>query len=535
MAEEAGRAPAARVLVADAIAEEGVRILRSGAEVEEAFNLSEAELSARIRDFDALVVRSATQATAAVLRAGRRLRVVARAGVGVDNIDVPAATERGILVINSAQGNTIAAAEHTIAMLLALSRKIPAAAASLRAGEWKRGKFMGTEVSNKTLGVVGFGKIGREVARRARGLRMRVIASDVFLTPEQAEREGVDYAELPELLEQSDYVTVHVPLTRETRGLIGAAELGRMKPGARIVNCARGGIIDESALLLALDAGTIAGAALDVFEQEPPPADHPLLRHERVVATPHLGASTEEAQVNVAIDVAEQILDVLAGRPARSAVNVPALSPELYARIEPYLRLGRLLGTLQAQLARGAVRSVEVSYCGDLLDIDVGPVTRSVLIGLLQPALDEPVNEVNAPVLAESRGLRVTESKTAGDLDLPNLIRLQIEDDSGVRSVAGTAVHRRELRIREIDRFAIDMAPARYLLLATHRDRPGVIGTVGTLLGEHRINIAGMHVGREAVGKRAMMVLTLDDPVPEAMREEIRERIDAESVSFVEL
>lgn len=532
---EASSATRHRVLVADQIAEDGVSILRSGAEVEEAFNLPEAALCERVRNFDALVVRSQTRATGAVLRAGERLRVVARAGVGVDNIDVPTATERGILVLNSAQGNTIAAAEHTVAMLLALARKIPAAAASLRAGEWKRGKFVGNEVYRKTLGVIGFGKIGREVARRAIGLGMHVIASDVFLTPEQAEHEGVELAELPELLPRCDYLTVHVPLTRDTRGLLADAEFAQMKPGVRIINCARGGIIDEAALLRALDAGQVAGAALDVFEEEPPPPDHPLVRHEKVVATPHLGASTEEAQVNVAIDVAEQILAVLGGAPARSAVNVPALSPELYARIEPYMRLGTQLGRLQAQLARGGVRAVSVAYSGDLVDLDVGPVTRAVLIGLLQPVLAQPVNEVNAPVIAESRGIRVTESKIAGDHDLPNLIRLQVTDEDGSCCVAGTVLGRREIRIREIDGFAIDMAPARYLLFATHRDRPGIIGTIGTLLGEHRINIAGMHVGREEVGRRAVMVLTLDDPVPEGLLAEIQERIDAESVRFVEL
>ncbi len=523
------------VLVAEPIAQEGIDRLRTAAEVEMIHSLSEEELCDRVAEIDALVVRSATRVTEAVLRAGRRLRVVGRAGVGVDNIDVSTATELGILVVNSAEGNTIAAAEHTIGMLLALSRSIPAAAASLARGEWKRSRFVGVEVYQKTLGVLGFGKIGREVARRGRGLGMQVLASDLFITPEQAAREGVDLVELAELLERSDYLTVHAPLTRDTRGMIGEAEIARMRPGARLINCARGGIVSEAALFAALESGHLAGAALDVFEQEPPPPDGPLLRHPNVVATPHLGASTEEAQVNVAVDVADQILDVLAGRPARSAVNVPAVSPEVYARIEPYLRLGRAIGRLHAQLADCPVRAVAVAYSGELLQLDVGPITRAVLIGLLQPVLAQPVNEVNAPLIAEGRGIRVTESKTAGEPDSPTLIRVEVERDDSPASIAGVALSRRDIRIREIDRFRIDLEPEGNMVVGMHHDRPGIIGTVGTILGANQINIAGMHVGREAAGKRALMVLTVDDPVPEPLLEELRTAIGAEFMRFVEL
>lgn len=524
-----------RVLVADKIAEAGVDRLRQRAHVDVHTGEPPEELIRRIPEYDALVVRSETQVTAAVLDAGRRLRVVARAGVGVDNIDVPAATQHGVIVVNSPEGNTIAAAEHTVAMLLALSRKIPCAVASLRRGDWKRSAFIGVEVYNKSLGVIGFGKIGREVAHRCQGLGMRVLASDAFVTPELAQREGAELVELPELFQRSDYITVHTPLTRDTRGLIDDDAFDQMQDGVRIINCARGGIIDEAALFRALESGKVAGAALDVFEQEPPPRDSPLVSHPLVIPTPHLGASTEEAQVNVALDVADQILGVLDGLPPRSAVNMPAVSAEVFARIEPFLELGVKIGRLQAQLADSPIRSVEVIYSGEVLNLEVQPVTRGVLMGLLQPVLAQSVNFVNAPYIAEQRGIRVTESKTAGEEDYPNYIRVEVEETSGRRSVGGTVLGRRDLRIREIDQFRIDLKPEGYLLFARHHDRPGVIGQVGTLLGEARINIGGMYVGREEVGKRAVMVLTVDEPVPEALLDRIREAIEAEFVRLVDL
>lgn len=509
--------------------------LRQAARADVATGLTAEQLLERIPAYDALVVRSETRVTAAVLEAGKRLKVVARAGVGVDNIDVPAATRCGVIVVNSPEGNTMAAAEHTVAMLLALSRNIPDAVASLRAGEWKRSRFIGVEVYNKVLGVVGLGKIGREVARRALGLGMRVIARDQFVNPELARREGVELVELPELLERSDYITVHTPLTRETRGLLDDAAFERMREGVRILNCARGGIIDEGALLRALESGKVAGAALDVFEQEPPPADSPLIAHPRVIPTPHLGASTQEAQVNVALDVADQIVAILDGRPPRSAVNMPALSSEVFARIEPYLELGVRIGRFHSQLADHPIRSVAITYSGDLLELDIQPVTRGVLMGLLQPMLAQSVNFVNAPFIAEQRGIRVTESKLAGDDDNPNYIRVEVEDSDGSHVVGGTVLGRRDLRIREIDQFRIDLTPEGSLLFARHHDRPGIIGCVGTLMGEAGINIAGMYVGREAAGKRAVMILTVDDPVPEPLLARIQESIGAETVRLVEL
>jgi D-3-phosphoglycerate dehydrogenase len=526
---------APRVLVADPIAAAGVERLREGASVDVLTGQTPEQLLGCIGDYDALVVRSETKVTAPILAAGKRLRIVARAGVGVDNIDVPAATANGVIVVNSPEGNTIAAAEHTIALLLAMSRKIPDAAASLRQGQWKRSQFVGVEVYNKVLGVVGLGKIGREVARRGRGLRMQVLASDAFVTPELAEREGVELVELDELLRRSDYITVHTPLTKETRGLLDDAAFDKMRAGVRIVNCARGGIIDEAALLRALESGKVAAAALDVFEKEPPPEDHPLIHHPKVVPTPHLGASTEEAQVNVALDVVDQILAVLDGRPPRSAVNMPSISAEVLARIEAHLELGTKIGRLHAQLSDSPIRAVSVVYGGDLVSVDVQPVTRAILMGLLQPALAEGVNQVNAPFLAEQRGIRVTESKTAGASDYPNYIRVDVEGTEERRTISGTVYGRRDLRIREIDQFEIDLHPAGYMLFARHKDRPGIIGTVGTMLGDAGVNIGEMRVGREAVGERAVMVLTVDEPVPDDLLRGIADAVQAEFVRMVDL
>ncbi len=523
-----------RVLVADPIAEAGIARLRQGAQVDVITGQTAEQLTACIGEYDALVVRSETKVTAPILRAASRLKIVARAGVGVDNIDVPAATESGVIVVNSPEGNTIAAAEHTVAMLLALSRRIPDATASLRHGEWKRSKFVGVEVYNKTLGVIGLGKIGREVARKCRGLGMQVVAHDAFVNPEAARRDGVELVELPELYRRSDFITVHTPLTKDTRGLVGDAAFAQMRDGVRVVNCARGGIIDEQALLRALESGKVAGAAVDVFEKEPPPTDHPFLQHPRIVVTPHLGASTEEAQVNVALDVVEQILAVLEGQPPRSAVNMPAVTEEVYTRIEPHLELGRRIGRLHAQLADTPIRQVTVTYGGELLDLDVQPVTRAVLMGLLEPVLAQSVNYVNAPFIAEQRGIRVTESKTAGEEEYPNYICVAVDETDGRRVIGGTALSRRDIRIREIDQFQIDLKPEGFLLIALHTDRPGIIGRVGTLLGDAKINIGGMYVGREAVGKRAIMVLTVDEPVPEPLLAEIGEVIQAEFVKLVD-
>jgi D-3-phosphoglycerate dehydrogenase len=364
---------------------------------------------------------------------------------------------------------------------------------------------------------------------------MRVLASDAFVSPEVARKEGVELVDLPTLYRESDYITVHTPLTRDTKGLLNDAAFEQMSDGVRIVNCARGGIIDEQALLRALESGKVEGAAVDVFEKEPVPTDHPLVHHPKVVATPHLGASTEEAQVNVALDVVEQILQVLDGLPPRSAVNMPALSADVFARVEPFLELGSKIGRLHAQLADSPIHSVNVHYSGDLLNLDVQPVTRGVLMGLLQPVLSTSVNFVNAPHIAEQRGIRVTESKTAGEEDYTNYISVEVEEENGRRIIGGTVIGRRDYRIREIDQFHIDLKPEGFMLFVRHTDRPGIIGQVGTLLGQANINIAGMYVGREAAGKRAVMVLTLDEPIAEPLFNTIAPAIDADVVRLIEL
>jgi D-3-phosphoglycerate dehydrogenase / 2-oxoglutarate reductase len=377
------------------------------------------------------------------------------------------------------------------------------------------------------------------VARRARGLGMQVLGRDPFVSPEQAQQLGVEMVELPELIRRADYISVHTKLTRETRGMLSDAQFAQMKPGVRIINCARGGIIDEVALQRALDAGLVAGAALDVFDVEPPPPDLSLLKDERVIVTPHLGASTEEAQVNVALDVAEEILAVLDGRPPRTAVNMPAVSAEVYARIEPYLRLGDKIGRLHAQLADSPIREVQIAYSGDILNLEVQPVTRAILVGLLQPVMAESVNFVNAHYVAESRGIRVTESKTVGETEYANLIEVTVDTPGrpgqSRRRISGTVHSRRDIRIQDIDQFHIDVVPEGHLLLASYVDRPGIVGQVGTLLGQHRINIAGMHVGRQEQAGQALMVLNLDDAVPEPLREELAQAIEAELVRLVEL
>ena len=530
------RKPPFRALVSDPIADAGLEILRRDPEIEVVVKTEHTpqELERAVADADALLVRSQTKVSAEVIEAAPRLKVIARAGVGVDNVDVPAATRRGVIVLNSPEGNTIAATEHTIALLLALSRRIPDAHSSMRQGEWKRGKFVGVEVYNKVLGIIGLGKIGAEVARRARALGMRLVAFDPFIPAEHAERLGVELVTLDDLLARSDYITIHAPLTKDTRGLIGKAELEKAKRGVRIVNTARGGIVDERALAEGVKSGQVAGAAIDVFEQEPP-KDSPLLEIEGIILTPHLGASTEEAQVKVAVDVAEQVVDVLHGRPARSAVNVSPVRPEALAALQPYLTLAEKIGRLQAQLAEGHLRDLEVTYSGEIAELEVSVVTRSFLVGLLQPALEEPVNLVNAPLLAEARGLKVRESKSTTAEDYASLISSRVASDHGGHVIAGTLFGRNDLRIVRIDDYRVDFEPSGYMLFADHHDRPGVIGKVGTLLGSEDINIGGMHVGRKTARGKALMILAVDSPIPPQVMKKICRLESMHHCTLVEL
>lgn len=515
-----------KVLVSDPISEAGIAILRRipNTTVDVKLGLKPDELKAIIGEYDALAVRSETKVTADILSAAHKMQIIGRAGVGVDNIDVNAATKRGVVVVNSPEGNTLAAAELAVALLLALARKIPQADASMRAGKWERKKFVGTEIYGKTVGVVGLGKIGRNVAQRMKSFETTVVAFDPFATPEGARRIGVELVSLDVLLERSDFVTVHVPLNDATRNMIGKAQIARMKDGARLINCARGGIVDEAALAEAVESGKLEGAAVDVFSKEPPEADNPLLGLAQNVITPHLGASTEEAQVNVAIDISEQIADVLQGRSARSAVNLPALSTEELALVSPYLLLARQIGSLHTQLAAGqndTVETVDVGFNGDFSGLPTESITRATLQGVMAPILQDPVNLVNAPTLAEARGIKLTETFSKTSPEHTCLLSIRVKTGKIERTICGT-VYGQEARIVHIDGFHVDILPSGHMIVTQHNDRPGIIGKIGTLLGDNGTNIGGMHVGRESAGNHAIMVLLIDEPISASLLEKIR-------------
>jgi D-3-phosphoglycerate dehydrogenase len=501
-----------RVLVSDPISEQGLTALLEAPEVEVDIrtDLTPDALLDVIADYDALLVRSQTRVTADVIRAGINLRAIGRAGVGVDNIDVAAATRRGIIVINAPDGNTTSTCEHTFAMLLSMARKIPQAHSKLKNGTWDRKSFVGVEVSGKTLGILGFGRIGSEVARRALAFNMRVLAFDPFLTRERAEKLGVAMATVEEIVEQSDFITVHTPLTKETKHLLSFEQFARMKDGVRILNCARGGIIDEAALLHALNSGKVAGAALDVFEEEPATLFNPLLHHENVIVTPHLGASTKEAQINVAIDVGRELLHILRGEPFKNAVNLPSLSDEALRTISPYVTLAEKAGRLAASLTEGSIQKIEAMYAGKLADKQTDPLTRSLLKGLLGYHHGEEVNYVNAPLLAEQHRILVTETKTSRHDLYADLLQVTVHTEAHTVSVAGTLIAGLGPRIVQINDFQVDLAPEGTLIMTEHLDQPGMIGKVGTLLGLADINIASMQVGRRQAGGLALMVLAVD-------------------------
>jgi len=500
-----------RILVCDPIAEDGVQALqRFGAEVEVRTGLSAAELRAAVGGYDALIVRSETKITKDIINATARLQVIGRAGVGVDNIDVEAATEKGVVVVNAPTGNITSAAEHTIALMFSLSRHIPEANASLRAGRWERSRFLGLELRGKTLGIVGLGQVGSEVARRARGLEMRVIAHDPFVPEERARVLGAELVSMEQILSESDFVTIHTTLTEGTKKLLGEKELKKMKPTARIINTARGGIVDEAALGKALREGWIAGAALDVFEKEPV-TSHPLFESDRIVVTPHLGASTAEAQERVAIDVAEQIMAVLNGQPARYAVNAPLISPETYTALAPFIPVATKAGSLAVQLHEGQMGNVEIHYSGDIAQHDLTPLKAAVIGGLLSPIIVEHVNVVNVDIIAQRRGMEITEIRGPSHEIYANLITVRLLSSGGETRVSGTVAHDGP-HIVSIDDFWVDVPPSEgYLLLCENKDRPGMVGSVGTLMGEWGVNISFMNVGRHKKRGVALMVLALDD------------------------
>jgi D-3-phosphoglycerate dehydrogenase len=509
-----------RILVAEPVAQEGVELLRAHHDVDERPGLARNELCAILPDYDALVVRSQVQVDAELIAAASRLVVIGRAGVGVDNVDLDAATRAGITVVNAPTGNTIAAAEHTLALLYGLARRTAPADASLRRGEWKRAQFTGLELRGRTLGIIGLGKIGQAIADRARAMEMTVVGMDPFVTAEQAANHGVELVEFDELLTRADVVTVHVPLTRATRGLIDHEAIAKLKPGSIVLNVARGGVIDEAAVAAALRSGHLGGAGIDVFEHEPP-TDSPLLDAPNTLLTPHLGASTAEAQILVSEEVASQVLDVLAGRSARYAVNAPLLTPETARAIAPYLPLAEVLGRFLAQFSRGGVKTLTLEIAGELAEHDGTPLTAAVLRGLLETSTTERVNLVNAGALAKARGITVIERKTPDAGAFAALLTLTGGAEGRVATVAGT-VAAGEPRITRLDDYRLDMAPADVMLITRHIDRPGTVGRVGIMLGEADVNISAMHLARSGPREDALMILALDDDVPPEVEANIR-------------
>jgi D-3-phosphoglycerate dehydrogenase len=523
-----------KVLVADPLPEGSVNKLREVADVEASYKLPKEELMEKISHINALVVRSETKVTKEILEPARKLQVIARAGVGVDNIDVEAATRKGIVVINSPEGNTLAAAEHTMALMLSLSRKIPQAYQSLRSGKWERSRFVGTELYGKTLGIIGLGKIGKEVAFRAKSFKMKLLGYDPYLKPEQAAEIEVNLNSLEDLLKKSDFVTIHVPLGPQTENLLNSGNLSLMKPGSFLINCARGGIIDEKALYESLKNKQIAGAALDVFAAEPP-LNSPLLELENIVVTPHLGASTQEAQERVAFDVIEQLLEIFQGKPARSPVNIPSLSQEKLLMMKPYLILIEKMGSYLSQLCDSPMTEIQLSYQGEIAKEQTSILTTSALKGALQKELGSSVNFVNALYLAKTRGVKIQESKSMTSEHYTNLVSIHMKTSDGGHSVSGSVFENKEGMIVETDGYFLHLGISGHKLLTWHEDKPGIIGKVGTCLGGHGINIAEMQVGRKGAREKAVMILSVDDPVPLEVLKEIQSLEGIEDARIVTL
>ncbi len=523
-----------RVLVTEQLSEQGLELLRKDFQVDMRPDLARAGLAAEIAPYDALIIRSATRVTADVFDAAANLKVVARAGIGLDNVDVDAATRRGVMVVNAPQSNVISAAEQTLALLLAQARNIPQAHGALKSGAWERARWEGVELAGKTIGVVGLGRVGALVASRAAGFGMRVIAYDPYVSGERAKEMGVDaMPSLEALLVQADFVTIHLPRTPETEGLIGAHELDLMKQGARLVNTARGGIVDEEALAKALECGHLGGAALDVFAVEPT-TESPLFSYDSVVVTPHLGASTKEAQDKAGTTVAEMVRLALKGEFVPYAVNVSA-GAEVAEVVRPFVPLAERLGGLVAGLAEGGVRSIVASYLGRIAEHDTRVLTLAALKGILGRSVNEPVSFVNAPMLARDRGLVVSEMRSTVSQDYVSLISLRADTDEGPISMQGTIIGKTSERIVEVDGFDIEVAPAEHMVFFTYRDRPGIIGKVGTILGDHGINIATMDVGRKAEAGDAIMCITVDTAVPPHVLASIGEAIDASRLRAISL
>ncbi|HAO92300.1 MAG: phosphoglycerate dehydrogenase [Deltaproteobacteria bacterium GWB2_55_19] len=526
-----------KILISDSMSAKAVEVLKNtpGLDVDVITGLKPEELKAKIKDYHGLVVRSATKVTAEILEAAENLKVIGRAGTGVDNVDMPAATKKGVVVMNTPGGNTVTTAEHAVSMMMALARKIPQATASMKRGEWEKKKFEGTEITGKTLGILGVGNIGSVVAARAQGLRMNVISYDPFISVEAADKLGISLVSIDDLFKKSDFISIHVPLTAETKNIVNAEAFKKMKKGVKLINCARGGIVNEHDLAEAIKAKIVSGAALDVFEKEPTPADNPLLQMEEVILTPHLGASTFEAQENVAIAIAEQIADYLTTGTIRNAVNVPSVPADLLASLGAYIALGEKLGSFQGQILKGGIEEITVEYSGEVVNYDVAPITIACIKGLLDQVLDTYVNFVNAPFVAKERGIKVIEMKSSRATDFASSITIKVKTKETESVVEGALFGKKEPRIVRIDKFFLDAVPEGYLLLLQNEDKPGVIGNVGTLLAANNINIARLHLGRQSVGGEAVSVWSIDTPLAKGLIEKILKLPHMISANVIEL
>lgn len=533
-----------RVLVSDSLSEKGIKILKdAGLSVNVTTKLSREELLNIIGEYDGLIVRSATKVTADVINAGKNLKVIGRAGAGLDNIDVAVATKKGIVAMNTPGGNTVTTAEHAMAMLLSMVRMIPQATASMKSGKWEKGKFTGIEFYNKILGIIGMGRVGSHVAKLAQGLLMNVMAYDPYLSPENAQKMGVPLVSLDELYQRADFITIHTPLTSETRNLLDAEAISKMKDGVMIINCARGGIVDENALYEALKCRKVAAAAFDVFLQEPIDPKNPLLTLNNFISTPHLGASTMEAQENVALAIAEQVVDYLNRGVIRNAANFPSVPQDVLPRLQPYIALAEKLGAFQASICEGGINKVSIEYRGKVAELSVAPLTIAALKGLLTPILEDTVNYINAPAIAQERGIEVDESKNRDAGDYISLITITVQTSSQtsgqtsgkINRAKGALFSRRDPRIIELNGYPLEVVPEGYMLVLSNIDKPGVVGNVGTLLGQHNINIARMHFGRDFPGGKVLSVISIDSPASPEILEKIRNLPNVLSVKQIKL
>ncbi len=513
-----------KVLISDNLSPAGAKILAdAGLEVDINTGLPPEELKKIIGDYDGLVIRSATKVTQEIIDAAENLKVVGRAGIGLDNVDIPAASQKGIVVMNAPDGNATTAAEHAIGMMMSLSRNIPQATASMKEGKWEKKSFMGRELTGKTLGIFGIGRIGAIAANRAQGLKMKTIAFDPHMPKELVEKLGVELVSIEELAKRSDYITVHVPLTKETNKVLSTEFFKNMKNDAMFIDCARGGVCDEEALYHALKEGEIAGAALDVFAKEPTTQENcPLLAMKNFICTPHLGASTSEAQENVALAIAEQVADYLNKGVVTNAVNVPSVSDDVLAQVGPYIGLGEKLGSLHMQIAKGGVQEVDIEYSGQLAELNTSPITVAFLKGLFTPILQDAVNYVNAPVIAKDRGIRVVESKSDRSHDFVNVLRIKVKTNEGENVLVGTVFGKNEPRLVRLNTFRLEALPAGPMLLVYNNDVPGVIGDLGSTLGRSAVNISRMTVGREEASEQNIILLSTDTLISKELLAEVK-------------